>query len=653
MADVVQFRLERMVDELEDLVSRGLFSRSEIAEIVNRRRDFEYRLKRPRPLKQDFLHYIDYETKIDALRNIRKGKIIGELRRQQEKSGGDGERAGGKLWKKSVSDFSGVARILDIYRLAVVRHKGDLDLWFRYLEFCRDRKHGRMKQLLAQAIRFHPKVPGLWIYAAAWEFDQQLNVSAARALMQRGLRECPNSEELWIEYLRMELTYLNKLKARKIALGEEVGPPAKVLEADEQRSWKEENEDLFLSLNEEQDAQGTDSKVEQSEDFFWRHGSSILRTIYQGAVEAMPSSISFRKRFLKILDDVDLVHSELLKHEVMEDIKKQFSGEEDYWDWIARLQIHDPKKIQSLPKTDALSLLTKALQVYDEALCLVPSAKMYSLFAKFFDELLSSLSTLGISIDEFDSNIVKIFKKAESSGFMSDDLAHQYVSIFLHLGNWDEARRLAEKLCAGTNSKGPKLWNLRISMEMKYRLNGSAVIGTADLDSIFSLFKLAADRVPVSESVALWQEAISFFSDRKEYFEKLTEFFVIQLPKSSYADPFFSIFCAIINWIFQRRGIHSARSFYQRILSLPRPSLSIFLYCIQLESNLASSGDKCALPKARKNFESAIAIYGENPKLWKEYHCFETKVGTSESASAVYWRSKKALNGNDFLSDDF
>ena len=62
-------------------------------------------------------------------------------------------------------------------------------------------------------IRFHPKVPGVWIYAAVWEFDHNLNVAAARALMQSGLRMCPNSEDLWIEYLRMGLTYLNKLKA--------------------------------------------------------------------------------------------------------------------------------------------------------------------------------------------------------------------------------------------------------------------------------------------------------------------------------------------------------------------------------------------------------------------------------------------------------
>ena len=61
-ADVVQFRLERMVDELEDLGQCHIFNRKEIAEIVTQRRKFEHELKRPSPLKQDFLAYTEYET---------------------------------------------------------------------------------------------------------------------------------------------------------------------------------------------------------------------------------------------------------------------------------------------------------------------------------------------------------------------------------------------------------------------------------------------------------------------------------------------------------------------------------------------------------------------------------------------------------------
>ena len=137
MADVVQYRLERMITELDDLERRGLFSRREIAEIVKQRRKFEYRLKRPSLIKSDFEAYIDYEKKIDALRLLRKKAVAREMKEK-----------GNKKMKKSVSDFAGVSRILEIYRLATNRFKGDIELWFRYLEFCRERKNGRMKKVM-------------------------------------------------------------------------------------------------------------------------------------------------------------------------------------------------------------------------------------------------------------------------------------------------------------------------------------------------------------------------------------------------------------------------------------------------------------------------------------------------------------------------
>lgn len=120
-----------MVHELEDLERRGIFTHAEIVEIVKQRRKFEYRLKRPSPLKEDFLAYIEYETQLDSLRRLRKKSLT----------------RGAKRKRKSVSDFAGVARIVEIYRLAVMKYKGDIDLWFRYLEFCRQRRNGRMKKV--------------------------------------------------------------------------------------------------------------------------------------------------------------------------------------------------------------------------------------------------------------------------------------------------------------------------------------------------------------------------------------------------------------------------------------------------------------------------------------------------------------------------
>ncbi len=57
MADTVQYLLEAQIPELEDFEKRGYFSRSELKQIVKRRHDFEYLLKRRAALKQDYFRY--------------------------------------------------------------------------------------------------------------------------------------------------------------------------------------------------------------------------------------------------------------------------------------------------------------------------------------------------------------------------------------------------------------------------------------------------------------------------------------------------------------------------------------------------------------------------------------------------------------------
>lgn len=220
-------------------------------------------------------------------------------------------------------------------------------------------------QVLAQLIRFHPKVPGVWIYAAAWEFDHNTNVDAARSLMLSGLRVCPTSEDLWVEYLRMELTYLNKLKARKVALGEDKGSLVRENRAAEEKQWREENKDLFMSIGEERE--NNDGSVVETEskdqlDLFREQGSNILETIYNGAIEALPSSFSLRKRVLEILEAMDLAHSEEMHSKILQDLKRDFGTQPQYWDWLARLECN-PENVQGMSDGKEISQIEKAVQV--------------------------------------------------------------------------------------------------------------------------------------------------------------------------------------------------------------------------------------------------------------------------------------------------
>ncbi|XP_030533419.1 U3 small nucleolar RNA-associated protein 6 homolog [Rhodamnia argentea] len=638
MADVVQYRLERMVDELDDLERRGLFTRREIAEVVKQRRKFEYRLKRPSPLKDDFLAYIEYETQLDALRRLRKNTLAREAR---------------KKMKKSVSDFAGVARIIEIYRMAVMRYKGDIDLWFRYLEFCRVRKNGRMKKALAQVIRFHPKVPGVWIYAAAWEFDHNLNVAAARALMQSGLRLCPTSEDLWVEYLRMELTYLNKLKARRIALGEDNGTLIHSREDNNEKRWRNENQDLYMSLNEVRDigdgSDGQNGEAEKEVDLFQKQGLVILQTIYSGAVEMLPSSMSLRKRLFEILDSINLSDSEELRKKVLGDMKRDFSSDPEYWDWLAKHQITDFESLQDIDEERLHSEVQKAVKIYEEALEILPSPELFNMYAKFFMDVIAlkegniERSQSSGHMHSYISQLLLVYEKAETMRCLDEDLACKHVSLYLQLGRLNEARDMAGKLCSGQLSDSMQLLLLRVSVELRCLAKNYASLEKADLVSIFDLLRNVLTKASVSETEQLWLVALKVFSNQNQYFDKLVEIAFVALAKNGARESEFSLSSVIVNFVLQKDGVERAREMYRRFLALPHPEAALYRTCIELEMNLAFAGSKDCLSRVRKLYEAALTTYDQSVDLWRAYYSLENKMGTAESATAVYWRARKIL----------
>jgi len=73
-----------------------------------------------------------------------------------------------------------------------------------------------------RAIQLHPNNVSLYILAAAYELEQQ-SPSAARTVMQRGLRLNGESVELWREYVKMELGFMESIRRRWEVLGIEIG----------------------------------------------------------------------------------------------------------------------------------------------------------------------------------------------------------------------------------------------------------------------------------------------------------------------------------------------------------------------------------------------------------------------------------------------
>lgn len=118
----------------------------------------------------------------------------------------------------------------------------------------------------------------------------------------------------------------------------------------------------MVEAREDNDGSDVETESKNKLDLFREQGSNILETIYSGAIEALPSSFSLRKRVLEILEAMDLAHSEEMQSKILQDIKRDFATEPEFWDWLARLQCN-PENVQGMDDTKEISRIEKAVQV--------------------------------------------------------------------------------------------------------------------------------------------------------------------------------------------------------------------------------------------------------------------------------------------------
>lgn len=261
----VQYQLERSVPQLQLLDENGVFSKEQLRSITTQRQTFEGRLLRRGPDKNDFLRYADFERNLADLINL-KANRIGLPR---------------SFHRDNAAAHTG--HIVAIYERLVLKFKYDVDAWQQYIAFAKSRKMRVVTgRVYARALSLHPSNVALWLAAAAHELNDNSSTTAARSLLQRALRlnhlpwkqassdstastsgkrdndgnnfdsnkrlrhdsngtasaiEDPSKAassgpatlklssresdllRLWVEYIRMELVFIERLRRRWLVLG--------------------------------------------------------------------------------------------------------------------------------------------------------------------------------------------------------------------------------------------------------------------------------------------------------------------------------------------------------------------------------------------------------------------------------------------------
>mmetsp|Transcript_9123 Transcript_9123/g.17974 ORF Transcript_9123/g.17974 Transcript_9123/m.17974 type:complete len:635 (+) Transcript_9123:200-2104(+) len=271
MADNVQRILEGMIPELEDLQERGIFEADEIREIVKTRRDFEYKLQRRAPRKEDFLRYAEYEISLEKLRKKRK-------KRKAIRKGGVGDKGGHR-------------RISFVFERAVRRFKGDIAIWHRAIDYAlKEKEYGVASKRFGEVLKLHPREIDFWIKAARFHFEANGDAATARSLLQTALRLNGDQAKLWAEYLRLEALHAYQIRRRRLVLGiDEEGEDVAA-------------EDKDKAENEEEDDEVREMRARENARKELLFKGQVLEIVYKQAVKKLPSSAELRAELASALE---------------------------------------------------------------------------------------------------------------------------------------------------------------------------------------------------------------------------------------------------------------------------------------------------------------------------------------------------------------
>ncbi|KXZ47086.1 hypothetical protein GPECTOR_38g323 [Gonium pectorale] len=671
MADTVQYLMEQMVPELEDLEKKGYFTRAEIKKLAQKRQNFEYLLKRRTALKEDFYRYIDFESKLEELRKHRKTKL-------------------GIKGKKGLAEMGIVRRIHFIYERAGRKFRSDISLWMRWIEDCKRYKSTKqLSKVITKALQRHATVSELWIEAARWEFDTNNDISAARSLMQQGIRMCKADETIWVEYYKLELLYALKLRVRRLVLG---------------------LDDPAASAGREQ---GEASRSAAAARAVMEGG--VARIVYKNAVAALPGRLAFRARFLRVLRGFDYGFVQGLMDQVYHSIRQDFDKVEEAWDLLARRHLESPghrpaggeaggpaeatdameaeaaeKQLtqhaeasgrQAQPDESADSEAeawdadahARVCAVYEEALIGVPSARMHSLYTAYLCGVLDRLMASGEgalqSAVAVAAQLFGLLQRVHAGGGSTPE-------TYITWAEWAEkvqqpkmALKAARKGCERFPAD-VSMWRRRLALEIASNAasSGGASGRQEPPADLLATFTAALQATQPDQAAEVWLMAVEAVPVASREWGRLAEMLVTACAKVAKKVPsggLGGVAAAMVSKARTALGVEGARQLYSKLLAVPAPGGDLFRCAIHVEreelglpateassSAAAAQPSKAAAKRVTDLYDKAVSVYGATEvDLWVQYARWMVLCG--KASGPIYWRATKELADPDAFVAQF
>ncbi|CAG8522616.1 3654_t:CDS:10 [Cetraspora pellucida] len=548
MAETVQYYLEKMVPELEDYERKELFSKQEIKSIIRQRTNFEYSLKKRPCQKIDFLKYIEYEMNLEQLRKKRKERLA--IR-----------------GKTSISDYAIIRRLYHIFDRAVIKFKGDISLWLQYIDFAKSAGAGKLLgKIFGRALQFHPTKPLFWILAAKWEFDANANITASRALLQRSLRLNPGSSQLWHEYFKLELAYIEKIKARRKILGISSEPS----------SLENSNlGDVILISGHVDENKFNDDDNEML-------CGEIARTVYLNAINA------FRQQFVSIC--YEFSDTQMIQDTIYESIRNNFGKNAEARAYIAERHLFSTLDVET-PEFEVA--VKNSVNEFQQSVEELADKEMWYLFTKFLKKYLHKVTDKNLNY-YFIKLLSQAYETATSLNLASEKMYVEWILESLD-SNSKNALDIA-KQATDIYPQNSELWIKRVGVVMSLEEPRDK--------SVNELYSLALKKNPAS--VVLWDSYLSWnlskWKDGGLESHELEKVFTASVSKvaslslslitTDEHDPKKAknkVVDRYLTWADEVGELKKTRQVYKSLLSKILPTLEFYQTCIQIEEKHITS----------------------------------------------------------------
>lgn len=149
--------MDKMATTLRQIDKLELLSKSELQQVVKKRTDYEYTLRRRELSSDNFYSYLQYEINLDKLLSLRCARLVDE---------GFGGRDNAANLIRMIQAAS-IKHICYIFDRAIRRFTSEVELWNDYIAFLVSKKANRiLGATFGKAVALHPKVESFWLQAA-------------------------------------------------------------------------------------------------------------------------------------------------------------------------------------------------------------------------------------------------------------------------------------------------------------------------------------------------------------------------------------------------------------------------------------------------------------------------------------------------------